>query len=63
MTLSEIAAQAATSGECELTKFAFGWRRFTMKPIALQPYPAPPQLMLVPIYRSQKDERLSFPTK
>jgi len=36
-TLGEIAAQAATSGECELTKFAFSCIRF-VDPSALQPY-------------------------
>jgi len=40
MTLSEIAARAATSGECELTKFAFRCTglRFEVCPSALQPY-------------------------
>jgi len=37
-TLGEIAAQAATSGECELTKFAFSCIRFVVHPSALQPY-------------------------
>jgi len=37
MTLGEIAAQAATSGECELTKFANSGIRF-VDPSALQPY-------------------------
>jgi len=37
MTLGEIAAQAATSGHCELAKFAFSCIRF-VDPSALQPY-------------------------
>jgi len=37
MTLGEIAAQAATSGECELIKFVFSCIRFE-DPSALQPY-------------------------
>jgi len=32
MTLGEIAAQAATSGECELTKFAFSCIHFVVHP-------------------------------
>jgi len=36
MTLGEIAAQAATSGECELTKFAFSYIHF-VDPSALHP--------------------------
>jgi len=38
MTLGEIAAQAATSGECELTKFAVSSIRFMVHPSDLQPY-------------------------
>jgi len=38
MTLSKIAAQAATSGECELTKFAFSCVRFEVHPSAMQLY-------------------------
>jgi len=34
----EIAAQAATSGECELTKFAFGCKSFVVHLRALKPY-------------------------
>jgi len=37
MTLGEIAAQATTSGECELTIFAFSCIRF-MDPSVLQLY-------------------------
>jgi len=37
MTLGEIAAQAATSGECELTKFTFSCIYFVVHPSALQP--------------------------
>jgi len=37
MTLGEIGAQAATSGECELLKFAFRSIR-SVDPSALQPY-------------------------
>jgi len=37
MMLCEIAAQAAISGECELTKFAFSCIRFVY-PSALKPY-------------------------
>jgi len=37
MTLGEIAAQAATLGECELTKFDFSHIRF-VDPSVLQPY-------------------------
>jgi len=38
MTHGEIAAQAATSGECELTKFAFSCIRFVVHPSTMQPY-------------------------
>jgi len=34
MTLGEIAAQAATCGECELTKFALSCIRFVVHPSA-----------------------------
>jgi len=36
MTLGEIAAQAATSGECELTIYAFSYIRFVEHPSDLQ---------------------------
>jgi len=38
ITLGEIAAQAATSGECELTKFAFSFMHFVVHASALQSY-------------------------
>jgi len=62
MTLGEIAAQTATSGECELTTFAFTCIRFVVHPSGLQPYEGlQPQPKLALIYRPQKDERLSWP--
>jgi len=38
MSLGEIAAQAATSGECDLAKFGFACTRFVVHRSALQPY-------------------------
>jgi len=38
MTLGEIAAQAATSGECELNRFALSCINFVLHPNVLQPY-------------------------
>ena len=40
MTLDDIAVQAVSSGECELTKFASSCIRLVMHPSALQPYEA-----------------------
>jgi len=49
MMLCEIAAQAATPGEYELTRFSFDYIRFVVHPSALQPNEGlrlPPKLVI-----------------
>jgi len=60
MTLGEIAVQAATSGYCELPKFAFSCIRFVVHPSALQPYELPLDESGANL-STPKDEMFSWP--